>query len=421
MGLETEINKSSANIFRRAYVKRRSADTGLYESDWQDITAYVKKWGSISAAVDDVKLNEFTYSGISLLVSNDEAKFNREDDEQSLWNGYLTRYKSLIKIEAGYTADDGTEYPTVSTQGIFIITNEIALRGNTNDVQLRGKSLISVFDEVRASDIASITGTMTASEVVTSIRDYTDGSGNYIFQQFISAGAWTIQTTTNNYVFNDTSALQDLSCWGLMSKLSESEGNILMINRTGGFEFRNRDPRTTASSFDIRGLGYRNMHIKSIPSFKEALNKTYNYFRVKFDEADTTTSFVVAGTTTSVDASNPSWKYGQRTYEMTNIFMDSVTADAVASNLYSLFATPKNEVSIDTKFVPHLEILDRLALYHRSYSIMGATLWDRFNWDEANWASQAGENFDFDGENYKVLSRKINLDNLTNNFILREI
>ena len=421
MGLETEIDKSSANIFRRAYVKRRSASTGLYESDWQDITAYVKKWGSISTAIDDVKLNAFKYSGIGLTVSNDEAKFNREDSEQSLWNGYLTRYKTLIKIEAGYTADDGTEYPTASTQGIFIMTNEVDLRGDKNDVQLKAKSLISVFDEVRASDITSITGTLTASDVITKIRDYTDGSGNFIFQQFISSGAWTIQTSTLNYVFNDTATLDDLSCWGLMVKLAECEGNILMINRTGGFEFRNRDPRTTVSSYDIRGLGYRNMQIKSIPSFKEALNKTYNYFRLKFNNDDTTTSYATAGTTTSVDASNPSWKYGQRAYELTNVFMNSVTAESIVTSLYNLFYTPMNEVVIDTKFIPHLEIMDRLALYHQSYSIMGTTLWDKFNWNEANWSGEAGENFDFNGDNYKVLSRKLDLDKLTNNFVLREI
>lgn len=421
MSLITEIDKSSANVFRRAYMKRRSATTGLYESDWLEITAYVKKFGSISAAIDDVKLNAFKHSGISLRVSNDTGGFNREDDEQSLWNGYLTRYKTLVKLEAGYTADDGTEYPTNTIQGVYILTNEIALSGQKNEVQLKGKSLISVFQEVIATDVVGLGATQTASDIVTKIQNHTDGSGNYIFQQYISSGAWTVQTTTLNYNFATTTSLDGLSCWELMSKLAESEGYILMINRSGDFEFRNRDPRTTASSFDIRGLGYRNMQIKSIPSFKEALNKTYNYVRVKHESADTSTSYATYGTTTSVNASNPSWKYGQRQYDMYNNFLSSNTANTVAQSFYNLFKTPKMELQINTKFIPQLEVLDRLAIYHRSYSIVGATLWNRFNWNEANWSKDTGENFDFDGENYKVISRKINLDKMENNYILREI
>lgn len=421
MSLIAEINKRSAKLFRRAYIKRRQDTDGLYESNWYDITRFVKKWGKISAAIDDVKLNEFTHSGISLTVSNDEATFNREDDDQSLWYQYLTRYRTLIKIEAGFTADDGTEYPTVSSQGVFILSNEIPLRGDKNDVVLKGKALISVFDEVRASNVPGISGTLTAYEIVEKIRDYTDGSGNYVFQQYISAGAWTIQSTTINYVFATTSALDDLSCWELMGKMAESEGFVLLINREGGFEFRNRDPRTTAASFDLNGLGYRNMHIKSIPSYKEALNKTYNYIRVKFLDEDTITSYAYAGTTTSVDASNPSWKYGQRYYEMENLFMNTASAQTAVNALFAQFYQPMNEIEIITKFIPHLEVLDRIAIYHKSYSNIGTTLWDRFNWNEANWGALTGENFDFIGDNYKLIARNMDLDKFENQFVFREI
>ena len=101
--------------------------------------------------------------------------------------------------------------------------------------------------------------------------------------------------------------------------------------------------------------------------------------------------------------------------------MDSVTAANAASDLYSLFHQPVMELKINTKFIPQLEVLDRVAVYHRSWTPVGATLWNRFSWNEANWAKDTGENFDFDGENYKVISRKVNLDKFENNFILREI
>ena len=421
MSLVTEIKKPSSHVFRRAYIRRRQSTDGLFEPSWLDITSYVKKFGSIDTAVDDVKLNRFKHSGITLKVSNNEGAFNREDNINSLWNGYLTRYGTLIKVEAGYTADDGTEYPTDSSQGIFVLNDEIPLSGLKNDLSLRGKSMITIFDDVRARDVAGLNGSFTASEIVTKFRDHTDGSGISIFQQYISAGAWLIQGTTQIYDMVTSTSLDEKSVWKMMELLAESEGYVVSITRTGGVEFRNRDPRTTLSSFDFTGLGFKDVNIKSFDEYSEALDKTFNFFRVKHGTEDTTTSYADFGTLTSVNATNPSWKYGQRVYEFTNTFLNSTTADATALNLYTLFHAPLNEVRMKTKFIPHMEILDRVALYHRSYSLVNTILWNQFNWNESDWGSTLGENFDFDGDNYKILKRKINLDKFECSYTMREI
>jgi hypothetical protein len=106
---------------------------------------------------------------------------------------------------------------------------------------------------------------------------------------------------------------------------------------------------------------------------------------------------------------------------MENEFLNTTTANIVALNLYNLFSIPNNELEIITKFIPHFEVMDRIAIYHRSYSVMGTTLWDRFNWDVGFWAGDTGENFDFDGQNYKIISKKLLLDKLENQFVLSEI
>lgn len=578
--MSTDINiyikQSVANVFRHAYIRRRSTDTGLYEQNWQDITSYVKDWGQVQTTIDDVRLNKFVHSGITLKVSNNEGKFNIETDPNSLWYGHLTRYNTMLKIEAGYsdaedtfgsaTITSGSEilvnggfestistgwnnygvmfsashtapaappagtyvaqvlkvttpgiaylyqefqteinehyryegyfyYPgggTVSTyiyngsstlgtrvvtasvtsgysyfvgsftadttasrfyigrylnvgaywladaisimkkitittseinnraQGIFLLSDEIPISGEKNEAVLKGKSLISVFQEVQAKDIGGLSGTLTAQAAIEAIRDHTDGSNNWLFKPFITNQAWYIQTTTNNYVFN-TDTIEDMNCWELMSKLAESEGNVLLITRTGDFEFRDRDPNTTASMFDFYGLGYKYMSIKSLSDYRETFNKTYNFFRCKFDNEDTTSSYVEFGTVTAVDPLNYPWKYGKRKYEFENTFMDNTTATAVVQNLHQLFSDPKNEIIVTTKFIPHLDVLDRVALYHDSSSKIGQPLWDIADWDVDEWADESGENFNFTGENFKIISKKINLNKMESEFTLREI
>lgn len=422
MSIATEIKKPIADVFRRCSIRRRAADTALYEASWVDITEYIKRWGSIKSAVDDVRFNRFKNSGITITVSNNEGTFNPESNVTSLWNGYLTRYRTLVKIDAGYTADDDTEYPTTTTQGIFIMTDEIPISGVSNDVKIRCKSLTSVFDEVNATDVAGLGATQTASDLIAKIRDHSDGSGNVIFRQFISSSAWTIQTTTTNYNLATSTSIGSMSCWALMNKLAEAEGNVLLINREGGFEFRDRDERTTTSQFDLLGLGYKNMNIKRLTSYRESLNKYYNYFRLKWKTEDTSTSYVTAGTTTSIGPSNASWKYGQRVYNFDNDFFQTAsTAQTIVDNQFTEFSAIKEELQIETKMIPQIEVLDKITVYHISYNLANTTLWNQFNWDEANWAEEGGENFNFEGVGFKILSRQFNLDNLTTSFNVRRI
>lgn len=423
--IQTLIGRPVANVFRRLEIKRRQSNNGKFESSWLDITDFVEKWGQFDAAIDDVSLNHFTYSGFTIVMRNDGGDFNPETNGNSLWNGYLTRYGTLVRVQAGYYDSAGNEAPADTTQGIYLTSAEIPISGETNEATLECKSLASIFDEVRAVDVSGLGPTQSASDLITRIRDHSDGSGNNIFREYITSTSWTIQTTTAQYnLASSTSDLANLTCWDLMTKLAEAEGFVILINRGGGVEFRNRAERSSTSTFELYGQGFPEMNVIGIPEIKEPWDRLYNFFRLKYLTEDTLTSYVEAGTTTAIDPANRSWKYGQRIYEFQNtFFVDTTTAQAAVDSLFSSFAfgSAPIDVTVICKFLPSVEVLDRIGVSYHSFDFLGTTLWDFFNWDEANWDSEAGENINWDSKAFRIASKQTNLDNFTTTLKLQEI
>lgn len=432
--LPTLIGKPSANVFRRAYVLRRSVTTGLYETAWINITDDVKQWGNFESSVDAVRLNRFSHSGLELTCRNDAGHFNPETDANSIWHGSLGRFRSLVKIEAGYIDTDGTELPTVTTQGVYILSEELTRNAQNNTAHLRCKSLASIFDEVTASEVAGLGSPTTASAIIGKIRDHTDGAGAFVFRQFITDTAWTIQTTTTRYnLATVASDLENMTAWELMAKLAECEGFVLLVNRTGGIEFRNRAERTTTAAFEFYGQGFARQNVITFEESKDAIEKYYNHFRLKWAEAETATSYVEAGTNTTVDASSTVWKYGRRTYHFSNEFFETATtAQTVVDSLLGDLDEVKEEVQLTAKFLPDIEVLDKVTLSYHSYDLadQNNSLWDVMDWasdgavipgDGGNWALEDGENFDYNADEFKVLSKSTSLDNFTTTLTLRRI
>ena len=421
MTLAREIEQPESKVFRRAYIKRRNLATGLYETGWHEITRYVKRWGTLESRLDDIALNMFTHSGLLLTVRNDTGAFNHEDIASSLWNGYLTRYRTLVKIECGYEDTDGSDLPTNPSAGIFIMDKEIKTNADSNDVALQCASLRSIFDEVRVRDVASMGATGTASDYITKIKNHTDGSSNFVFQQFITSGAWSIETTTTNYNPATTTSLEAKTCWDYMVKLSQAEGKVVFIDRTGGLRFESRPIVASTTVFDFSGQGFARPTIIRLEEYKEAWNKLYTFFRCKYLEPATSASYVVAGTTTSVDPANVPWKYGARVYEFENDFIpNTATAQGIVDNLLPLFSTVKQEARILTKFAPQIELHDTVRASYYSYDAGEQPLWDTVNWDAFNWA-QEGQNFDWFQKTFRVIGKELDLDNFTERFALREV
>lgn len=420
--IETLVGNPMSFVFRRAGVMRRSATTAKYDGTWLDISNYVKRWGSMELAIDDVRFNNFTDKGITLVVNNDTGYFNHHSNASSLWFGYLNRYRTLLRIQSGYyDTDMSTEIPQDPTLGIFILDQEISIQSGSNDVYLRASSLKSVFDEVQAQDISGIFNvTLTADAVIGKIRDHTDGAGNFVFREFITSTAWSVTAATNNY-FITTDTANNMSVWDIMDTLAESEGYVVMINRTGGIEFRPRSARQSVSQFSFYGQNFPRPNIITVDEYKESWDKFFNFYRLKYLSADTSTSYVSAGTNTTVNISNTSWLFGSRRYDFENQFAENTaTAQAIVNNLFSIASAIPVDITIDALFSPGVEVLDRIDISHRSYDLANNALWDVMVWDTDKWG-QEGVNFDFDAAPFFITAVRTDLDNFKTNITARAI
>ena len=106
-------------------MKRRQTD-GDYESDWQLIPdKYIIKWGKISFGIDDIKANHYMYSNFDFTVDNTTGYFSDENDDKSFFYGYISRYRTMVKVTGGYIDTDDTEYPTVPTLFVGLIADRM--------------------------------------------------------------------------------------------------------------------------------------------------------------------------------------------------------------------------------------------------------------------------------------------------------
>lgn len=422
------IKKSQAEVFRRAYIKRRAnTTTGSYEADWQDITNYVKKWGTIKYEMEDEQVGNFKLSGINLTMRNDDGKFNPKSDGSSIWNGYVSEYKTKFKIEAGYIDTDGSELPTVPSLFIGVLTDDITINSK-NEVNFKVQSLMSVFDDVPAN-LLSLTSSETAGGVVTKIKNLVDGNAVSIFGLYFSATAWDIQTTTSIYTrFATTTAYGDKSCWELIQDLAKAEGFSPWVDPNGVFHFTDKDTLTTTAEINFSGLGTRDVtyghNIKEIESIKVGFTKAYTRIRVQINEADTATSFVSSQETWNVGDSSTSFLYGQRTYDVKNFWLDTATAQTLADSLRTSMSQVKRDVRIRTKFMPHISTLDRSTInyYQSSENNPTPTLWGGFMWGIGLWRGIgfADQSFKINGT-FGVRSVEHDIDKFESKFFIREV
>lgn len=472
--IEKEIRKPHTSAFRRCYIKRRLKATGLFEPNWFEITDDIKKWGTIRQKVDDVRYNRFRFSGMKITAANDDGQFNEETDDNSHWSGYASTQRSLLKIEAGFVhttlGADGiythVEYPRTNLSGtiggwdagmwgearwdeglgtasaafIGIISGDIGVTGK-NTVSLPVQPLVQIFRDYPAQKLTGWDSTKTASDIMTMVRDQTDGSGNYVFRPFFgdTTANWDIQTTTSVYAEMNTSSAVDVidkTVWQVIEKIAEAENFIPYITRAGVFKFTDRTPPTaTAFQFighggDVNGAYGHN--IKEIDNIGRKVSKYYSRIQVKFDEANTETSYVVHEAAFTVSGVNNPWNLGYRSFSLDNTWIaDTATAAAIALSIFTEVSSLKREVSMRTSFVPHLELFDRTTITYDSNPTDPDSLWDQNTWADSSGAAETGAEMVWDpyggssialeGTEFKMMSQEINLDKLECMFHMREV
>lgn len=433
------LTRHKVDVFRRFSIKRRLDDsTGEYETGWQDLTDYVKKWGDIKWSLDEIKYSFFQQAAVSMVLNNDTGIFDHESNPSSFWNGYLTRYKTLCRIDAGFLSPDNageipptntTNPASTSTQFIGVLTE--AVRANDdNEAIFNIKSLSSVLEDIPANILvvasagAVGSGQLTASNLIERMRDATDGSANFITRKFITVTAFSIVATTQTLTTLDTTtALDGTNCWQLAKKLAEMSNKAVWISKLGAFNFQAKDP-TTDIRFVFSGLPYDNRAyghtIKEIANYEEDFDLLYNRVRVQFGENDTSTSYVLKSQAISVGDSTTAWKYGARLLEFQNTWLNATNADNIASTLFTDLNAIKERVEINCKYIPTLQLLDRCEIEHDKQREGGAQ-WDAADWDVDNWAPEEGPVYYFTGKEYKLMKIEHDLEEFETAVTLRRV
>jgi hypothetical protein len=458
--IKASVKSPLSRAFKKAYIKRRLGSTGLFESDWQEITDDVKKWGKITFSTNPQRPSKFKFNNFKLVVANDEGKYNPEDDESSLWFTYANQQRTLVKIETGFLNQ------TLSADGIwyhdevpgedkwdvdfwdsdaFWDNDGISFHGllqgdlilsDKNEIALGIKPLTQIFLDYPARNLVGLTSTgVTASQFMTLLRDQTDGAGAFIFRPFFgdTTSNWNIETTTNVYSDLNTSTAKDVrdkNVWQVIEKLAEAENFFPYVGQNGIFNFTSKTQSTT-TAWSFFGKGSNDTEfgntIKSIDRYGKKMTSFFSRVEVKFREEDTSTSYVVKESTLTVDPSNGPWNFGYRTFQMENVWIPTSTvAETIAQSLFDDFASLKSEIKFSTSFVPHLNILDKIDVTYDSTQPNPDSHWDINNWATASsnelvWDLSKGDAIKLVGKEFKLLSIDIDLDNFQNRFTAREL
>lgn len=454
--IQTEIKKPKSRVFRKFEIKRRQESDGLFESNWQDLTNDVKKWGAIKKGVDDIRYSQVRFSDMNLTVANDHGKYNPATNLASFWSGYAGQQRTLVRVQAGFThqtlAADGiwhnTTFPSDPAVFYGIIQGNIVL-SESNEVVLPVKPLLQVFRDFSCRNLTGITATgMTASQFITALRDQTDGAGQFIFRPFFQDTTTMWEFTSSSIVYVDVNNtvvsarpvwdpgepaqndFPELNVWEVLERLGEAENLVPRISRAGKFLFKNRDSNTTAAAFEFFGKGFFDTDyghtIKKINSFKDKVSDYYSRVEVKWLDIATTTAVVSTETSMAVTGSNTAWLLGHRTFKIENLWVATLTsAQSLANTVFSQVSAVPEEVNFSTSFVPHLDILDLVKLNYDSSELQQGSRWDMADWaedatesaDDLIWAHPEGDAISFTNKEFKLNSIELDLDKFESRFI----
>lgn len=453
------IKKPVGKVFRRFLVKRRSNTTGAFEATWQDLSRYVKKWGSFGSSIDTPRFGDLKFDNANVQVINIDGTFNPNDNADSFWSGYADLQRSLVRIEAGFvhqTQSTGgiwtnTEFPTTTTMFQGVISGDIFM-SSRSEVSIPLKPIMQIFRDYPARDMRGYTTTgMTAGAWFTRLRDHTDGSASLVFRPFIGDGTttdWSIASgtvdygtsptinTTTSYVALNTSTsndIYDLDCWGVTERIAQAENYLAFISREGKFLFQSKTA-TASVQFEFYGLGSSPVSsrtyghtIKSVGQYGKRLTAYYSRVAVKYNRDDTSSSFVNTSSTFLIDGSNLAFNLGHRTFSIENYFLfNSTNAALVASAVLTDISSQSEEIEFTTTFIPHLNLMDRISVtYDATDFVSSRSLWDLNDWADSStdtssdliWDTSRGDSIVLSAVNFKVLSISIDLDNLETTFI----
>lgn len=432
-----KIADNYSRIFRKLYIKRKSATTGLFESTYQNLSSDIKTWGHVRREVDNIQYAKVKFSDLMVKMENTSGRYNPHDDEASFWYGFASQQRSLVKVEAGFI------HQTLASSGIYsntllpsspqvfhgIISGDIIL-SDKNEITFPIRPLLQVFRDFPARNLTGWTSTgLTATQFFQMVRDQSDGSSNFVFRPFFqdTTTYWNIASTTNIYANLNTSTAEDVidkSVWDIMERLSETEDKVTYIKNDGTLVFGDRT-ESVSPQFHFVGAGFRNTEyghtIKTISSFGKKMTDYYSRVEVKWLDTTTATAIRVFENTLTVSGTNDAWNLGTRTFKVENFWIPTSTvADTIAQNIFQTVSVLRDRIELTATFVPHLELLDKIQISYDSSEKGLLSRWDLFNWcyddtstaEDLYWDRYAGDAIRLNGKEFKILSIDLDLDKL---------
>ena len=420
-GLKSLVKRPKMRGFYKLYMKRREL-SGEYESTWQEIQSqYIKSLGSVSYGVSDVRAGLYKYSGLKLELANLDSYFGATTDNRSFFSGKLSIYRTLLRLDAGYLDDTDIQIPTSSTIFLGMIGEGFEWT-DAGTVEVDADHISKIFDEFPASQVSGLGTAQSASDIVAKVRDYTDTRGNYIFKKFVPL--WNIETTTNSYDIATTTALQGKSVWDMFRDLAVAENKYIFVDRNGQFNFRSQATTSTVIWHLSGANDTDNTYGKNIVgqiNRDERIQDVYNRVRIQYADGDTTTSFLTKEETWYWGDSSSSFIYGTRTYTYKNLWLSAATASTVADTIYNRYKDPITIVQIRTKYLPEIEIDDRVTVTHKNGVMLGQSLYGSALYSNStpaadfygHYGTYNSGNFEFNAANYFVRSVNHNLKDYT--------
>ena len=161
--------------------------------------------------------------------------------------------------------------------------------------------------------------------------------------------------------------------------------------------------------------------LKKLVSFDSPASKVFNKIRLKYLDADTSTSYISKREAWTWGDSSSSYKVGVRQWEGEIEWIQvTATAQNIVDDLYSEHYQEKQEITIKTKFIPQVEPFNKVTLTYITPRKEGRNLWGKFLWGKENWNAATGRYINIDNKNFLVLKVTHNFDTMESEFMMRE-
>ena len=358
------IRRGTAQNFKRGSIKRVQSD-GTYESSWYDISSYVLSYPVIKKSFGDtVFLGDYQIDGGDLRLNNSNRTFNNELTSGSLFYGYLTRYRTKIKIECGFIDDDGSEVQGLVFYGILYSEPQ---NSDSGEIVFSIAPMTKVFQNYTAYGV-TVTAASTAT-MLSRLCTLTAG-GVRIFDRFFEGSNDATRYQINPSSLSVTtvthpSVQQDATVWDKIKDYSIIDDFFAYVDNTGNLIWDGR-AETASTKWTFNGGNSTDndygINIASVDSENDGNNNVWPRAVITYDSSG---SQVVASDSWTPGDLSYQDIYGVRTFSYELLDLDNTTATTMATTIKNNYKTPKREWWITTVFIPQLELKDKVLINYR--------------------------------------------------------